>query len=66
VVGDFTNQGHRRDYPSYVAKGWAIGSEPVESACETVIGQRMKGSGMRWGKDGADPLAALARLLESL
>ena len=47
VVRYFTNQSHRMDYPTYVAKGWAIGSGPVESACKTVIGQRMKGSGMR-------------------
>jgi hypothetical protein len=29
----FENQVHRMDYPSYLAKGWAIGSGPVESAC---------------------------------
>ena len=26
------------DYPTYQAKGWAIGSGPIESACKTVIG----------------------------
>ena len=46
----FENQSHRMDYPDYVAKGWAIGSGPVESACKTVIGQRMKGAGMRVGR----------------
>jgi hypothetical protein len=59
VVRYFTNQAHRMAYPSYVAKGWAIGSGPVEAACKTVIGQRMKGSGMRWGADGADALCHL-------
>ena len=49
----FENQVHRMDYPTYVAKGWAIGSGPVESACKTVIGKRMKGGGMRWGQSGA-------------
>ena len=33
-----------------VAKGWQIGSGPVESACKTVVGQRLKGAGMRWGE----------------
>ncbi len=33
------------DYPRYQAKGWQIGSGPVESACKTVIGMRMKQGG---------------------
>lgn len=61
VVGYFTNQSHRMDYPSYVAKGWSIGSGPVESACKTVIGQRMKGAGMRWSEHGADQLSTSPR-----
>jgi hypothetical protein len=65
VVRYFTNQAHRMDYPSYVAKGWAIGSGPVEAACKTVSGQRMKGSGMRWGADGADALCHLRALFKS-
>jgi hypothetical protein len=65
VVRYFTNQSHRMDYPSYVAKGWAIGSGPVESACKTVIGQRMKGSGMRWSEHGADEVAHLRALFKS-
>jgi hypothetical protein len=65
VVRYFENQSHRMDYPSYVAKGWAIGSGPVESACKTVIGQRMKGSGMRWGRDGADSVSHLRALFKS-
>lgn len=59
------NQSHRMDYPTYVSKGWAIGSGPVESACKTVIGQRMKGSGMRWGTDGADSVSHLRALFKS-
>jgi hypothetical protein len=59
VVGYFANQSHRMDYPSYRAKGWQIGSGPVESACKTVIGKRMKGGGMRWGVDGADAMSHL-------
>ena len=65
VVRYFTNQAHRMDYPSYVAKGWAIGSGPVEAACKAVIGQRLKGSGMRWGADGADALCHLRALFKS-
>jgi hypothetical protein len=65
VVRYFGNQAHRMDYPSYVAKGWSIGSGPVEAACKTVIGQRMKGSGMRWGADGADAVCHLRALFKS-
>ena len=55
----FRNHQHRMDYPSYVAKGWQIGSGPVESACKTVVGNRLKGGGMRWGSNGSDTVAQL-------
>lgn len=61
----FTNQVHRMDYPSYRAKGWLIGSGPVEAACKQVVGQRMKGSGMRWGESGADAVCHLRALFRS-
>ena len=61
----FGNQVHRMDYPSYRAKGWLIGSGPVEAACKQVVGQRMKGSGMRWGEDGADAVCHLRALFRS-
>ena len=65
VVTYFTNQSHRMDYPSYRAKGWQIGSGQVESACKTVVGQRLKGAGMRWGEDGADAVCHLRALFRS-
>ena len=65
VVTYFENQVHRMDYPSYLAKGWAIGSGPVEAACKTVIGKRMKGGGMRWGEEGADEMSHLRALFAS-
>lgn len=65
VLGYFENHVHRMDYPSYRSKGWAIGSGPVESACKTVIGKRMKNGGMRWGEDGADEISHLRALLLS-
>jgi hypothetical protein len=65
VVGYFAGQAHRMDYPRYVAMGWQIGSGPVESACKTVVGLRLKGAGMRWGEDGADAVAHLRALFRS-
>ena len=50
------------DYPRYVRNGWQIGSGPVESACKTVVGNRLKGGGMRWGKNGADAVCHLRGL----
>jgi hypothetical protein len=61
----FTNQVHRMDYPAYLAKGWLIGSGPVEAACKQVVGQRLKGSGMRWGEAGADAVCHLRALFRS-
>lgn len=65
VAGYFENHVHRMDYPRYLAKGWAIGSGPIEAACKTVIGKRMKGGGMRWGEDGADEMCHLRALFAS-
>jgi hypothetical protein len=65
LVGYLTHQVHRMDYPSYRAKGWQIGSGPVESACKQVVGQRLKGSGMRWGEAGADAVCHLRALFRS-
>ncbi len=64
-VGYFANQAHRMDYPAYLAKGWQIGSGPVESACKRVIGMRLKGAGMRWGADGANAVSHLRALFLS-
>jgi hypothetical protein len=58
----FKNHQHRMDYPRYVANGWQIGSGPVESACKTVVANRLKGSGMRWGEDGSDAVCHLRAL----
>ena len=58
----FQNHRHRMDYPRYLANGWQIGSGPVESACKTVVGNRLKGSGMRWGEDGSDAVCHLRAL----
>jgi hypothetical protein len=65
AVGYFENQVHRMDYPTYRAKGWQIGSGPVESACKRVVGQRLKGAGMRWGEDGANAVCHLRALFLS-
>ena len=59
------NNVHRMDYPTYQARGWAIGSGPVEAACKLVVGQRLKGTGMRWRQRGSDSLCHLRALFLS-
>jgi hypothetical protein len=61
----FTNNLHRMEYPEYVAEGWQIGSGVVESACKTVVGQRLKGAGKRWGEGGAHALCHVRALYRS-
>jgi len=61
----FRNNVHRMEYPEYQAEGWHLGSGVVESACKTVVGQRLKGAGMRWGEDGAHALCHVRALYRS-
>jgi hypothetical protein len=64
LIGYFENNRHRTDYPAYRAKGWDIGSGPTEAGCK-VIGERLKGSGMRWVEDGAATVGSLRALYVS-
>lgn len=64
LIGFFENNRHRTDYPTYRANGWDIGSGPTEAGCK-IIGERLKGSGMRWVEDGAATVAALRALYVS-
>jgi hypothetical protein len=65
VEGYFENNLHRMEYPEYQAEGWQIGSGVIESACKTVVGQRLKGAGMRWGEAGAHALCHVRALYRS-
>ena len=46
-------------YPTYQAAGWPIGSGSVESANKLVVEARLKGAGMRWGRQNVDPMLVL-------
>jgi hypothetical protein len=65
IVTYLENNVHRMDYPTYVANGWMIGSGAVESACKTVVGQRLKQAGMRWREYGTDSVCHLRALFKS-
>lgn len=64
LIGYFENNRHRTDYPTYRGNGWDIGSGPTEAGCK-IIGERLKGSGMRWVEEGAATVAALRALYVS-
>ena len=56
---------HRMDYPEYLRRGWQIATGAVESACKTVVNQRLCLGGMRWGEEGSDAVAHLRALYRS-
>lgn len=52
------NATHMR-YAEFRKKKYFVGSGVVEAGCRTVIGQRLKQSGMRWSVRGANAIIAL-------
>lgn len=65
LIGYLGSNVHRTDYPQYLNRGWQIGSGMIESACKTVVGQRLKLAGMRWREPGTDALCELRALYKS-
>lgn len=65
LLGYLRNNLHRMDYPMYLARGWQIGSGVIEAACKTVVGRRMKCSGMRWSEQQTTPMCQLRALYRS-
>jgi len=66
IVGEvryFRRNRTRLDYPRYRRHGMMIGSGPVEAACKSVVGSRLKGTGMRWSAEGADAVLAIRTAL---
>ncbi len=58
-LGYFENNAPQMRYADYRAKQYFVGSGVVEAGCRTVIGQRLKQSGMRWSVRGANAIIAL-------
>ncbi|MFZ0044829.1 MAG: ISKra4 family transposase [Streptosporangiaceae bacterium] len=57
--GYFENNAPRMRYHWFRQCGLFVGSGVVESSCKTVVGQRLKQSGMHWTVAGADSIIAL-------
>lgn len=55
----FERNRQRMRYPKLRKQGLFIGSGVIEAGCKTVIGTRLKQSGMFWTVDGANAIIAL-------
>lgn len=63
-AGYFETNQLRMCYKHFRARGFFVGSGVVEAGCKTLVGQRLKHSGMRWTVRGANAMIALrCRLL---
>lgn len=61
----FKDNVDRMHYDEYIKDGLFIGSGPVESGCKTVLGARLKQSGMFWSLKGAKGIIPLRTLEKS-
>jgi hypothetical protein len=59
ALGYFENNAPRMRYHWFRQCGLFVGSGVVEAGCKSVIGQRLKQSGMHWTTAGADAIIAL-------
>ena len=55
----FERNAERMRYPTFRAQGLFVGSGVVEAGCRTVVGKRLKCSGMLWSVRGANAILAL-------
>jgi hypothetical protein len=58
-IGYFEKNSHRMRYDEFRKMGLFVGSGVLEAGCRTVIGQRLKQSGMHWTVKGANSIIAL-------
>lgn len=55
----FENNAERMRYPRFRSRGFFVGTGVMEAACKTIIGGRLKRSGMFWTVRGANAIIAL-------
>lgn len=58
-IGYFDKNKEKMRYKTFRSHGLFIGSGVIEAGCRTVIGQRLKQSGMHWTVQGANTIIAL-------
>jgi hypothetical protein len=59
ALGYFEHNAPRMRYQWFRSRGLFVGSGVVEAGCKTVIGLRLKQSGMHWTTAGADAITTL-------
>jgi hypothetical protein len=59
AAGYFQKNKERMKYDEFRRQGLFVGSGVVEAGCRTLIGQRLKQSGMHWTVNGANSIIAL-------
>jgi hypothetical protein len=59
VLAYFRKNKNRMRYAQWKREGFMIGSGVVEAACKTLVAQRLKLSGMRWGTRGAQAILTM-------
>lgn len=64
-ISYFDKNKERMRYDDFRRQGLFVGSGVLEAGCRTVIGQRLKQSGMHWTVKGANSIIALRCLLLS-
>ena len=64
-IAYFETNTNKMRYAEYQARGLFIGSGVIEAGCKTVIGTRLKQSGMFWGILGAQNVLDIRCLLEN-
>lgn len=65
TVGYFEKNISRMDYGEFRKRNLFIGSGVVEAGCKSLIGQRLKQSGMHWSIAGSNSIIALKCCIES-
>lgn len=58
-IAYFQTNRERMNYAKFRRQGLFVGSGVIEAGCKTVIGQRLKRSGMEWSVRGANAIIAL-------
>ena len=61
----FTNNQHRMKYAEAKNNNYPIGSGVVEASCKTLVGQRLKRSGMSWQRNGGQGILTFRSLIKS-
>jgi len=64
-INYFQENAERMRYSTFREQGFFVGSGVIEAGCRSVIGERLKKSGMHWSLDGANDIIAVRCCLYS-